>query len=146
MLNFFTTPPVANGIKLLKHPTMNFFSEVFTILFGGASAAMIVANFIMYLVGAAIVFVFDLRGRDKTSERTPEKFSPGFFLKDNAARMVITLLIGMLVLIVGNELGSLTGVQLPTVAQRFMPLLAGLFSDWISLAIKNKIKNNTKPD
>lgn len=118
-----------------------FFNEVFSILFGGATPAQITADLFMYLLGAAVVIGFDLASRNKASERTPEKFNLVFLLKDNTNRLLLTFLIGLIVLVVGNELGAFIGVQLPTAAQRFMPLVAGLFSDAIALAIKNKVRS-----
>lgn len=123
---------------------MNILTDTFTQLFGQqATLGNIIASGIMYLIGAATVFFIEVSHRDKASERTPEKFNLLFLFKDNQTRIVLTLLIGLIVLVAGSNITYLIGVQVPETVGRFLPLIAGLSSDMISLSLKRKFSNES---
>ncbi len=110
-----------------------------------ATAANIVASFIMFMFGAAVVFAVEVSARDKGSERTPEKFNLWFLLKDNQVRIFYTILIGNIVIILGANVTLILGFTMPDVVGRYTPLVAGLLSDYIAMSIKNKFVKNATP-
>lgn len=118
---------------------MQFFTDVFQQLFGqDATAANVVASFIMFAIGAAVVFAIEISKRNPASDRTPLKFNFWFLIQDNWSRIFYTILIGSVVIMAGANLTMLIGFTMPESLGRFMPLIAGLSSDAIALAIKRK--------
>ena len=118
---------------------MNFIQEVSKNLFGqDANAANVVSSLIMFSIGAIFVFWIEVKGRDKNSCRTPVGFSLKFLFEDNLERIIITGLVGLMVVMIGSNIVMLLGVTMPESVGRFFPLIAGLSSDAISIAIKRK--------
>lgn len=109
------------------------FYDIFHNLFGvDASAGAVIASFIKYFLGVAILMALEATARNKASDRTPTAWSWSFFVKDNIWRV----LIGIVVVMGGSTLLTVIGVVFPENVGIWMPLIAGLSCDGIALIIK----------
>lgn len=124
---------------------MNFAVSLFTELFGAsATPANVTAACIFVTLGALLNILIEVSGRNKESQRTPEKFSFSFFLQDNWKRISLTALVCIIGVMVGNELIEFLGVYIPENLARLTPLVIGILSDYIPMKIKQKIYENQK--
>ncbi len=69
-----------------------FIHQVASLLFGTTNLAFLLAGFILAIMGVALNILMETSKRDKSSPRTPEKFSYKFLLIDNAKRLLVTLI------------------------------------------------------
>ena len=68
--------------------------EDFTqVLLGNFTLGSVLGYMAIMAIGAAFSLLLDVKGRDKTSRRSPNRFSWWFLLKDNIKRLFLVILI-----------------------------------------------------
>jgi hypothetical protein len=119
-----------------------FLQELFHQLFGSeATPANVTAAIIYFLVGVAFIQAAKVAKGVATNPDTPAKFNFWYYISSNAGRIIGTLSLGLMITFGGASLLSLFGVQVPEVAGKYVPLAAGLFSDYIRGKIESFIES-----
>ena len=68
--------------------------EDFTqVLLGNFTLGSVLGYMAIMAIGAALSLLLDVKGRDKTSRRSPNRFSWWFLLRDNLKRLFLVVLI-----------------------------------------------------
>lgn len=67
--------------------------DFYQIILGNFTPGMFLGYIAIMFIGAAISLLMDVSKRDKTSRRSPNRFSWWFLLKDNIKRFFLVILI-----------------------------------------------------
>jgi len=112
---------------------------ILTYLFGEGDIGTLAAAFFWALVGVAISMLYESNLRDPDSTRTPRKYSTWFLIKDNAIRIVRTVLVIISVLVFSQQVFGLT-------VNNWIGFGVGLGFDRILALILSKIKKPKDED
>lgn len=104
-------------------------------------AALFLAQFIFAIAGATVRLVMDVKGRVKSSTDSPRTFNLGFFIKDNALRIIA----GAFVMYLGLYFVSLFLPQSTNPMFRMLAsVVVGAFGDIIWRAFEKWAKAKIK--
>lgn len=94
--------------------------ELMDYLLGDIQPIAFIGNYIYALAAVVLRMLWGVARRDPHDQRTPFKFSFGFFIRDNAARIVGTLIAIAIIITMSNKIFGIV----PTA---YMSLVIGLF-------------------
>jgi hypothetical protein len=128
-----------DSIQVETQITESVNESVLSYFLNGIDTNYFIALFIFGLLGALLNLLFNISDRDKESQRTPEKFSLLFLIKDNIVRFSITILLIYFGIIFSEYLfGVVITIQLA--------VCLGFSLDSVSELVKNKFKIQKKVD
>ncbi|MCF8460486.1 MAG: hypothetical protein K9G46_07160 [Flavobacteriales bacterium] len=112
-------------------------------------AALFLAQFIFAIGGATVRLVYDVAGRVKSSTQSPRAFHLGFFLKDNALRIIagFWVMYGGLFFIdlfIPTDTNPMLRMLASVVVGAFGDIIWRLFEKWAKGKLKT-ISGNLQP-
>lgn len=89
------------------------------------------------LIGFALSVIIDIRSRDKNSSASPYNFNKSFYLKDNALRLILSILIMLAIFFNTDDVALIFKAEEFTVYNIFY-LVVGFAPDYIIAYCKRK--------
>lgn len=136
---------------------MNKYPDFWSVLIGNGGPGFFLGYVVIAFICAGAIVLYDIGTRDKSSPRTPSKFSPLFWLADNLARVLANLLlIPMFIRLVYEyvaptwmialAMGIGFGIDaLGMLAKRFGFLTTSKLAEQVNERLSSKTIDNAKP-